>query len=399
MKHIHNLTCGYTVGSLTYSEGVNDDVNKFVWGDQDWDPTKPVEETLRDYARFFLGPDGVDDVVEGLFALERNWERPLAGNEDVEETLALWQNLEARASRELLANWRFQQGLLRASLDAFIRRRLLRESDLEKQAWAVLRSGMDVAALDQAQRILDEARSAPVALDLRRRCDELADGLWEGIGEQLTTTRHCGQRTGRGAFLDSIDLPLNDAAWMRESFGRVRGLGDVAAQRRAIAEMISRTDPGPGGFYDCFGDPESWQRVVPGEGWARDPGFFATPLMAFWPGPTLRAWQTSLTAYYDLPIRIRYTGLDPTAAYRVCVTYVSGPWPYHVRLWANETWVMHDELAIVKGQCLTREFALPGEVTTQGKIDLTWRTGNGELGARIAEIWLRKGNGGDSVEA
>ena len=46
MKHIHNLHAPLTVGSLTYSEGIHDDVNKMVWGDQDFSTKTPCEETV-----------------------------------------------------------------------------------------------------------------------------------------------------------------------------------------------------------------------------------------------------------------------------------------------------------------------------------------------------------------
>lgn len=35
MKHIHNLLEPYTAGSISYSEGIHDDVNKFIWSDLD----------------------------------------------------------------------------------------------------------------------------------------------------------------------------------------------------------------------------------------------------------------------------------------------------------------------------------------------------------------------------
>src|SRR6266852_8382702 len=45
----------YGIGFLTYSEGVNDDVNKFVWSGLGWDPDVPVLEILRECSRFFIG--------------------------------------------------------------------------------------------------------------------------------------------------------------------------------------------------------------------------------------------------------------------------------------------------------------------------------------------------------
>ena len=45
---IHRLTRPYVCGSVSYSEGVNDDVNKMVWADMDFDPNRPLRETLLD---------------------------------------------------------------------------------------------------------------------------------------------------------------------------------------------------------------------------------------------------------------------------------------------------------------------------------------------------------------
>ena len=39
----------YTIGFLTYSEGCNDDVNKFVWSGLGWNPDAPVIDTLRSF--------------------------------------------------------------------------------------------------------------------------------------------------------------------------------------------------------------------------------------------------------------------------------------------------------------------------------------------------------------
>ena len=47
MKHIHNLHAPLTVGSLTYSEGIHDDVNKMVWGDQDFSTKIPARKRWR----------------------------------------------------------------------------------------------------------------------------------------------------------------------------------------------------------------------------------------------------------------------------------------------------------------------------------------------------------------
>ena len=130
-----------TIGFITYSEGCNDDVNKIVWSSLGWDPGAELLEVLRQYSRYFLGEGttDVDGFAYGLLALEQNWRGPLLVNESVDSTLQQFRDLERRAKPEVLLNWRFQQALYRAYYDAYVRSRLIHETDLEQQALARLR--------------------------------------------------------------------------------------------------------------------------------------------------------------------------------------------------------------------------------------------------------------------
>lgn len=57
-RHLSPLTNGF----VTYSEGVNDDVNKVLWTRLGWDPDTAPQDTLRDYARYFIGGDAADTL-------------------------------------------------------------------------------------------------------------------------------------------------------------------------------------------------------------------------------------------------------------------------------------------------------------------------------------------------
>ena len=46
-----------TIGFITYSEGCNDDVNKFIWSSLGWDPQRSVIDALRDYSHYFAGKE------------------------------------------------------------------------------------------------------------------------------------------------------------------------------------------------------------------------------------------------------------------------------------------------------------------------------------------------------
>jgi hypothetical protein len=66
---IFRLLQPHTIGFLTYSEGCNDDVNKFVWSGLGWDPDEQVSDILREFGRYFIGEEMGDDFAQGLLNL------------------------------------------------------------------------------------------------------------------------------------------------------------------------------------------------------------------------------------------------------------------------------------------------------------------------------------------
>jgi hypothetical protein len=91
--HIHNLFMNLADGCITYSEGVNDDVNKAIWSARLWDPRCAVRNVLIEYGRAYISSEFAEDIAEGLLALERNWQGVLLGNPRPRLTLNLWRHL------------------------------------------------------------------------------------------------------------------------------------------------------------------------------------------------------------------------------------------------------------------------------------------------------------------
>ncbi|MGC9355306.1 MAG: alpha-glucuronidase family glycosyl hydrolase, partial [Mariniphaga sp.] len=256
-KMIHNAFDEFAQGSISYSEGTNDDVNKIIWSSQDWDPETPVIETLREYARYFIGPDYTEPVAQGLLALERNIKGPLLINNGVITTLRQWQEIEKNASPEVAGNFRFQMGLIRAYYDAYIYRRLVYETELEQKATELLalaHEGGSQTAIRRAKDILLNSGKLQVWPELRNRCTELADSLFKSIGAQLTVEKH-GAAAGRGNFIDNIDAPLNNAVWLMDNLTSIEKMEDEKQRLKEIDKILQRNNPGPGGFYDNFGSP------------------------------------------------------------------------------------------------------------------------------------------------
>jgi hypothetical protein len=169
---IHNAFDEFAQGSISYSEGTNDDVNKFVWSDQDWDPETPVIETLREYARYFIGPDYTESIAQGLLSLEKNIQGPLLTNDGVSRTLSQWLDIENMATNEVQSNFRFQMGLLRAYFDAYTFRRLIYETELEQKSRDILSSAKRIGSgtsIKMSRETLLKANQEPVQPEILKR--------------------------------------------------------------------------------------------------------------------------------------------------------------------------------------------------------------------------------------
>ena len=388
-----------TPGFITYSEGCNDDVNKIVWSALGWNASAEPLETLRQYSRYFIGPRYTDIFAHGLLALERNWRGPLLANAGVETTLQQFQAMEREASPQVRLNWRFQQALYRAYYDAYQRRRLLHERSLEEEAMTHLRRAPAIgarAALDAAEEALGRSAREPVARDLRQRIGELAEALYQSIRMQLDVDRYGAIAVGRGATLDTVDMPLNDRMWLTAQFADIRALADEQVRLDRIARIVGWTDPGPGGFYDDLGDTTRQPHLVSEDTYARDPQSFTSPATGFGYRPGWRiSWMTHAESFYDAPVQMRYTGLDPTARYRVRVVYAGDVYSTKttLRLTADDAHEVHPWMPKPQDPA-PLAFDVPVEATRDGQLTLTWRqqpgAGSAGRGTQIAEVWLER---------
>ena len=372
-----------SAGFLSYSDGVHDDVNKTVWSALAWDPARNVRDILIEYARVHFSSAFAEEAADGLLALERNWRGPLAANGAVEATLRFWSGLEQHAP-ELSGNWRWQMCLLRASYDAYVRRRLIQDTQLEAEANAVMSQagtlGPD-AAMDNAAAIQNRAVGNPAGAGLRARIVELCDRLFQSIGLQTSVAKYHASGAERGAVLDFVDNPLNNRWWLEDEFTKIRALPARAEKVARLKALAAWQNPGPGSFYDAVGDQSKSPHVQ------RRDGEDANPLFWWWDNGKSRArlsWQTTLW-----PKAVVYEGLDPKATYRVRTTgYGQGL----LRINGESVAPAVDgrEMAEFK------EFPIASEFLEDGKLVLTWDIPTDEehlnwrRRSRLSEVWLLK---------
>jgi hypothetical protein len=409
-----------TIGFLTYSEGCNDDVNKFVWSSLGSDPAMNLMDALRNFSRYFFGELYAEGIAQELAHLEQNWRGPLATNDAVNTTLARIMDIERTAPPALLENWRFQQVLYRAYYDALLRSRLLSESEAVARAQGILArmneigwtpepldidgepssappNGLDPKlVLDEAQRVLEAALMNPAGAPLRARVRELGEALFQSIHMQLAVDRYQGEAVNRAANLETLETPLTDIAWLRAQILEIRKLSSASQQVAAVRALLRRTDPGPGGFYDELGNPSNRPHLVSGPGHIEDPEFRESALTGFDYPDRLRdtapaAWKHWAESLYDGPLGMQYSDLDSAAQYLIRVVYGGESRHIRIRLVANQS---HEVHPLMERPWPPRalEFDLPAEATKTGNLSLAWTReaglgGNGR-GCQVSEVWI-----------
>ncbi|MBQ6419859.1 MAG: hypothetical protein IJK02_02185 [Clostridia bacterium] len=240
---LHKEISPFTIGSVTYSDGINDDVNKAVWCALEWAPGADVDTILEDYARLFFPGVPEKGAAEAIRLLEQNWGSPPVGDavKEIEQTLSCW---TASAFAERSAdNWRYVQGLFRARCDCYIARKYAEESEVLNHYINILRSLPPEHPL-----MLPDYTPSRALLRLRKEIDADADRLFDLIGMQLSTSRHFASGWERGATLDTLDLPITDLSYLT---GQVKALQSAspAEARRRLQAILDRCKAGPDEVY------------------------------------------------------------------------------------------------------------------------------------------------------
>ncbi len=244
-RTIHRITRQYINGSVTYSEGVSDDVNKFVWSDMDFSPDVSLKDSLEDYARlFFFGAD-IDKAVNGILGLEKNWEGDPAENPHIENTHNLFAEM-SRENPELLDNWRFLLLMFRAKCDLFVKTKRVFELHLIKKAHFAMKQ-LHIA---EAENIL----TTPLdnyCTELHDEIFSMADKLFHLIGIQLDVDNYGALNWERGATLETIDNPITDKEWLLNRIRYYKSLPDDK-QTTFIENLVNRNKTDKDEYYFSF---------------------------------------------------------------------------------------------------------------------------------------------------
>ena len=227
-KRIHSIKSPYTVGSVSYSEGVTDDVNKFVWGRLEWEKDQSVRAMLEDYARlFFPGADYVK-CAQAISGLEYNWIGDPLDNPNIENTLSLFRNI-VKENPELHDNWRFLMHLYRAEFDMLVKMRRRAETDAIDEA----RDYIFRNDIEKAEEILSIDFEEDYYA-LHKEIFEIGDKLFDLIGMQTSVERHDALNWERGAVLDLIDRPVTNRRWYLKKLAEAKKTENLADYMKKI---------------------------------------------------------------------------------------------------------------------------------------------------------------------
>ncbi|MHA8099087.1 hypothetical protein VR479_07325 [Aquirufa aurantiipilula] len=377
---IHNRYAPFTNGFLSYSDGVHDDVNKVIWSQMAWNTEKDVRQVMVEYARYFFGNSVAEAAADGILALERNWVGAIEENGGIETTFAFWQNLE-KSHPELKANWRWQQLVMRAYYDTFIKRRKLYEQGLEKEANAVLNQAAKLGAENAMTLALEKVNQAdqkPAAPELRQKVVDYCEALFQSIGLQTSVPKYKASGAERGAILDFIDYPLNNRWWLQDEFEKIRKMPNENAKLDRLQIIATWENPGKGNYYDNISDQLKGPRVKTRTEDATD--------VAWWDnGLSRRRLSTQL--FQNFP-QLEYADLDPQASYTI---RISGQGDALLRVDGERVRpVMYN-----KGVEEFKEFQLNPKFISDGKISISFDEPeeshlNWRQHSKVFDIWLLK---------
>src|SRR5262249_44912352 len=149
--------------------------------------------------------------------------------------------------------------------------------------------------------------------------------------------------------------------------------------------------------YDDLGDMTRQPHLVMGEDFERDPDFLRSPMIGVGARTPQEGWRTSwwsdAESMFESPLRLRYTGLDPNAHYKVKVVYAGDNFRPKIRLMANGSTQIHDYID-KPNPIAPVSFDVPAEATKTGTLELAWNKTPGQGGAgrgcQVAEVWLMR---------
>ncbi len=394
--HVFRETMRYTIGDVAHSAGQHDHFNNWMWQRLLWAPNTPLEDVVRDYARFWFGPEAAPAMAEALFQLEENLSTPLADNPGVDRYYALVvQAGHAMTPRRMANSHLWRQHMQKAALDKYSQLLLRRQLALRERMETRLARALDTDAYDAAiaetRAWLDAPLETDVMAALRAQAGVLGDE-----SEALFGVRSEGYY--------NLEQDFIGLGWFRRQLARAAD-GPPEAKRAMLELIVHYQDPGEGGYYDNAGAPDESPHLS--FGWPFSGGPVSPENL-----PSQR--RMAFTAEHSPGLTFNYDDLDPDAAYRLRVSLVRPVFleRYAMRHPQRTQSIYADgqplalDIEVPEFHAEIFEFDIPRTVTQDGALEITFEKGEGigewpepdlsvwrntgGWGAIVSEVWVMK---------
>ncbi len=390
-KKLHEITSDYVVGSVSYSEGVHDDVNKAVWSALDWNKDTPLDEILLDYARFFMYGADEERISKLIFTLEQSWQSDALGNENVDNAYKLACELKNEYSF-LSNNWRFMLLYFRTLCDKLVKMRREFEEDLTANATEYLKEYNIEKSLDILETPLDDTYS-----NSRNELNDIAEFLFNEIGIQLDTEHYHTDNWERGATIETIDNNVTDKAFLSSKLSKSLNLLENE-RRNFIDTLVNRNRVDDDEVYFSVALHSLDALNVPQD------GEFYMDIRGDRPETKTNPLPMSLTKVYDhFNLDVKLNGFTEDFDYTLTVTYkddfnsditkhkitANGHTIYCGPQYGGSENKALDHIILSDG-FIARSYIIKKEFINKGKVDL--RFSEPIDGVKICEFWVKKYN-------
>lgn len=389
LRTLHRVFAPYTIGSVSYSEGVHDDVNKMIWSALEWDKDADLREILLDYSRMFLYEADEEIIADTILLLEKSWQGDPIENPCIDFA---YNNLCKIKNHypSLSENWRFILLYFRGCCDKIVKMRRVFENKLLKNALKQL----ETCNIENAIHIL-ETPFAEEYITLRNELDRLAEKLFNLIGIQLDVEHYYADSWERGATLETIDNNVSDKAFILEKLKYALTL-DISQRADFINRLINRNKTDTDEVYYSVALHGLNTLGV------RQNGEFYMDIQGDRPYTKKTPLPMSMTKVFDhFTFRANFGGFKNDCDYTLTIAYksdnnpeiskhrvtVNGKKLYEGVQFGGEKNPVFDKELLVDG-FESASYSLPREIFVNGTLELEISEPND--GFKFCELWIQK---------
>lgn len=389
LRTLYRIFAPYTIGGVSYSEGVHDDVNKAIWSALEWNKDADLREILLDYARFFIYGVDEEEIADIIFLMEKSWQGDPVENPCIDTVYNKLCNLLCKHP-SLNKNWRFMLLYFRGCCDMLVKMRRNFELKLCKSALHHLKQGDISTALEVLNTPFSKEYSA-----LREAIDKTAEKLFYLIGIQLDVEHYCADSWERGAVLETIDNNVSDRAFL---ISKLQELNTLTGREASvfIDALINRntTDTDEVHFSVALHGLNTLGVLQKGE--------FYMDVQGDRPYTKETPLPMSMTKVYDhFTFNARFGGFAPDTDYELTVVYkdkTDADVTEHTVCANNKIIYRGPQFGGCKAQNLDNIILTPGftsatyrisrEIFNNGTLELC--ISEPTMGVNICELWIKK---------